>query len=442
MNQPFFSLASVIAVFLAIAACKTSKKIRQQPNVQIPSHMEEINTNPENSKTDTLMENILKKYPTYFEAIQKNKLDWKVQIIYTQIDRKADNSPSFKTHYYNYDPNSYFYPASTVKMPVAFLALQRLNELKISGVDKNTTMITGVNYSGQTPVYNEPMTHDARPTIASYIKKIFLVSDNDAYNRLYEFLGQEYINSQLHKMGYKEAEIVHRLSIILTPDENRHTNPITFFNQRGDILFNQPALVNQKKYSQRNDFMGKAYYKGTQLINEPLDFSLKNRISLGSLTDLLKSVLFPYAVPKRQRFNLTTEDYKFLRQSLSQLPAESVNPSFDTLQIWPAYVKFLLYGSEKGALPGNIRIFNKVGDAYGGLSDVAYIVDFDKKIEFMISARIYCNSDGILNDDKYDYDTIGLPFMKHLGEVIYEYELNRRRRYSPDLSELKMSYDK
>ena len=90
----------------------------------------------------------------------------------------------------------------------------------------------------------------------------------------------------------------------------------------------------------------------------------------------------------------------------------------------------------------NIRIFNKVGDAYGFLTDVAYIVDFEKKIEFMLSARIYCNADGILNDDAYDYETTGFPFMKQLGKMIYEYELARPRTVKPDLSAFKMIYDK
>jgi hypothetical protein len=129
---------------------------------------------------------------------------------------------------------------------------------------------------------------------------------------------------------------------------------------------------------------------------------------------------------------------------MSQLPTESVYPPYsaDTAAYWPAFCKFLLYGSEKGPLPPNIRIFNKVGDAYGFLTDVAYIVDFDKQIEFMLSARIYCNADGVLNDDKYDYATIGLPFMKQLGKMIYEYELNRPRAVKPDLTAFKMNYDK
>jgi hypothetical protein len=93
-------------------------------------------------------------------------------------------------------------------------------------------------------------------------------------------------------------------------------------------------------------------------------------------------------------------------------------------------------------MPKNIRIFNKEGDAYGQLLDVAYIVDFDKNIEFFLSAEIYCNQDGVINDDKYDYETIGYPFMKNLGKVIYDYEVNRKRAYYPDLSSFKLTYDK
>jgi hypothetical protein len=99
-------------------------------------------------------------------------------------------------------------------------------------------------------------------------------------------------------------------------------------------------------------------------------------------------------------------------------------------------------GSQKGAIPKNIRIFNKVGDAYGQLTDVAYIVDFEKKIEFFLSATIYCNKDGILNDDHYDYETIGFPFMKQLGQVIYHLELKRKRKIIPDLSPFIFDYHK
>jgi len=384
----------------------------------------------------------MKKYPEYFGNILQNRDSLRVQIIYTQINRSAQNKPSFTNYYFDVNDSDYFYPASTVKMPVALLALQKIHELRIPGLDKNIAMITESEYSGQSGVLNDPTSKDGKPSIAQYVKKIFLVSDNDAFNRLYEFSGQEYINIQLMKMGYKDTEIRHRLQISLTPDENSHTNPISFFDEQGNVLYRQPMQVNQQKFSERNDFVGKGYYSNGTVINHPMDFSHKNRIGLQDLHNILKSIIFPEAVPEKQKFNLSDDDYKLLYQYMSQYPAETKYPSYDTLVNRDAYCKFLYWGSDTGRLPKDIRIFNKVGDAYGFLTDVSYFVDFNKKIEFMLSATIYCNKDGILSDDKYDYDKVGYPFMKQLGRMIYQYELKRKKKFMPDLSKFKIQYDK
>jgi hypothetical protein len=127
---------------------------------------------------------------------------------------------------------------------------------------------------------------------------------------------------------------------------------------------------------------------------------------------------------------------------MSQFPGESVYPSYDSINYPDAFGKFILYGAQKEPLPKNIRIFSKEGDAYGELLDIAYVVDFDKNVEFFLSAAINCNTDGIVNDDKYAYDSLGFPFMKNLGQAIYNYELKRKRKYPPDLSIFKIDYDK
>jgi hypothetical protein len=125
---------------------------------------------------------------------------------------------------------------------------------------------------------------------------------------------------------------------------------------------------------------------------------------------------------------------------MSAYPRESAYPNYDTVNHWDAYCKFLLFGSEKGSLPPNIRVFNKVGDAYGFLTDVAYIIDTDKKVEFMLSATLLCNKDGIFNDDTYDYETVGFPFMKNIGQLIYDYELQRKRKNIPNLQSFTINY--
>ena len=391
-------------------------------------------------RTDRFLSELLAQYPQYFDSLLRHNDQWKIKIIYTQIDRKASNQPVLKHFYYNIDPKEYFYPASTVKMPAAALALQRLHELSVPGLDRNATMITEAAAPGQTPVYNDPTTADGRPTIAHYIKKIFLVSDNDAYNRLYEFLGQEYLNNSLHHMGYDSVQLVHRLSLPLTEEQNRTTNPVLFYDTAARLLYTKPLEKSRLVYQPRNNFFGKAYMNAGKVVPQPFDFSQKNRITLPDLHSILQSLIFPKSVPNKQRFKLADDDYRFLHSYMSMKPKESRFPQYDSS--YPdAYVKFLLFGGSGPIENPSLRIFNKVGDAYGFLHDIAYVVDFDKGVEFLLSASIFCASNGVINyEGSYEYKTVGLPFLKHLGEVIYQYELQRKKKHRPDLSEFKLDF--
>jgi hypothetical protein len=416
----------------SLTACRPAVKI-MTPSVEVKEAKTSF------PKTDSFLVNLLKAYPDKFDSVLNNRTQWNVQFIYTRIDRNAGNKPNLTHFYFNVNPESYYYPASTVKLPVALLALQKLNELAIPGLDKNTTMITEAAGDGQTAVYNDPTTVDGRPTIAQYIKKIFLVSDNDAFNRLYEFLGQEYINNSLHKKGYDSSQILHRLQLPLTEEQNRRTNPVAFYNPNGRLVYKKQEQYSKLVYQKRDTKMGKGFMKADSLVSEPFDFSRRNRLNIADLHSILTSVIFPASVSEKQRFNLTTEDYRFVRKYMSMKPGESTSPEYDSS--YPdAYSKFLLFGGSGKMEAPSVRIFNKEGDAYGFLTDAAYVVDQEKGIEFLLTATIYCNSDGIFNDDQYDYEILGLPFLKNLGQVIYQYELGRNRKNKPDLSEFLIDY--
>lgn len=416
----FISLLFIILAGFLYQACHPSHKIQQQP--------------------PDIIERLMKDQPEKFSDILKKRDSFRVQVIYTQIDRKKNNQPIFTDYYFNVDPTQYYYPASTVKLPTALLALERINQMEIAGLSRASSMITEAAFSLQTPVYNDPTSEDGRPTMENYIKKIFLVSDNDAFNRLYEFLGQEYINRELHAKGYIKTDIFHRLSILMTEDENRHTNPVVFYDDSSRILFSQPMLYNKNAYTARRDSIGNGYYSAGKLVKGPMNFSAKNRLPLQELHSMMRALFFPASVEKKQRFQLTEEQYRFVWRYLSQYPSEGKFPPLDSAQYWDAYGKFLYWGGDKGSLPKNFRNFSKEGDAYGFLIDGAYVVDFDRNIEFLLSAVIYCNSDGILNDDKYDYGSLGRPFMKSLGRIIYDHELKRQRTRQPDLSTFRIDY--
>jgi beta-lactamase class A len=417
----FFSVAAPIV--LLMNSCSSSQKMKKR-----------IKQGP-----DSLVQHILDQYPEQFDTLLRND-DRRIQIIYTQIDRNKNNRPKFTDYYYHVDKANYFYPASTVKLPVAALALQKLSELHKKGLDENSTMITEQSSEGQTAVYNDPTTRDGRPTVAHYIKKIFLVSDNDAFNRLYEFLGQEYINNSLHEMGYEDVQIVHRLNISLTEKQNRLTNPVRFFDTSSNLIYEQPEFNSKLVTENRTIKMGKGFISDGQLVNEPFDFASKNRLNLKDLHEILRSILFPKALPRKKRFGLRSNDYALLHRYMGMYPSESNYPGYDSSTTTDTHVKFLFYGAEPVVPMAHIRIFNKIGDAYGFLTDAAYVVDFKNNIEFMVTATIHCNSDGIYNDDHYEYDSVGYPFLKNLGRAVYDYEIKRVRKNVPDLSSFKFDW--
>jgi len=371
-----------------------------------------------------------------FEHILENMENHRVQIIYTQIDRDANNRADFINYRFRVDPEEYFYPASSIKMPMAALALEKVNDLNIKGLTRFSEMKIDSAYSGQTPAVYDSSSQSGKPSLAHYIKKIFLVSDNDAFNRLYEFVGQEEANERLHKKGYQDIRITHRLSIALTPEENRCTNPMSFYDA-DSMVYHQDLICNKTEIKSESPiFIGKGYNKDGSVIHEPMDFTRKNAIGLESLHNMLLSIIFPQNFSPNQQFNLRENDYDFLYKYMSMYPQESDYPPYGT-EYEDGYCKFMMYGGSGSTFNENIRIYNKVGEAYGFLIDVAYIVDFEKQTEFALSAVIYVNENKILNDGVYEYKTIGYPFMRDLGMLFYEYELDRKRDFRPDLSRYK-----
>jgi len=370
-----------------------------------------------------------------FGTVMQTPEEYRVQIIYTQIDRDAENRPSFKSFEYNVDPSTYFYPASTVKLPTVALALEKLNRLDRPGLKRDTTMLTLSAADYQTEAKRDKSSPTGLPSIAHYARKILLVSDNDAYNRLYEFLGQQELNESLRDKAYNNTRIVHRLEIALSKEENRWTNPVRFVNGE-ELVYEQNAVQCKVNfYGTSPELLGVAEIVEGEHLARPKDFSEKNAYGLQDQHDFVKHLVFPQSAKAQRRLNLSEEDYRFLYRYMSMYPGESGIDAYSNADKYPqGYVKFLMYGGDAEVIPPHIRIFNKVGDAYGFLTDSAYIVDFNNNVEFLLSATIYTNENQTFNDNEYEYDEIALPFLENLGLSIYELELERKRDYLPDLS--------
>lgn len=336
---------------------------------------------------------------------------------------------------YRVRPREYFYPASAVKLAAATLALEKLELLQAAtpGLNPDSPMRTDSAFAGQTCAVRDATAASGRPSVGHYLRKMLLVSDNDAFNRLYEFVGPQELNAGLRRLGLRRARLVHRLSVGDGEPGWRHTNPIRFFADTAEaqLLLIQPAgywaaPLPAARVWPASMFIGQVHLNGAgQRVPQPLDLSQKNVFSLPDLQHLLQAVLLPETVPSGQRPRLTPTNYARLREALGQLPPQSSSPRYDSLAYPGTYAKYLLGGGGLACLPPGVRVYNKIGQAYGFLIDNAYVVDATRGVEFLLAAVLYVNADGVLNDDNYDYDTVGLPFLRELGRRVYEAEVRR-----------------
>src|SRR5258708_40302218 len=143
-------------------------------------------------------------------------------------------------------------------------------------------------------------------------------SDNDAYNRLYEFMGQRSANEILQQKGYM-IRFLHRFDRALTPDENRHTEAIRFV-RNDSVVYQQPMLINDSIPKRETILKGIAHIRNDTLVPLPFDFGYKNFFPLTDQQHLLKALLFPETVEAKGTFNITEENRNFILRYMSHFP--------------------------------------------------------------------------------------------------------------------------
>ena len=357
-------------------------------------------------KIDNPIAHVLQSDNTKFKRVADSLDQYEVQIKFTQIERIKD-SVIFKDYDIQVDAKKYFYPASTVKFPIALLALEQLNQ--IDSLDEDTRF------------YVEGDTIET--TFATEVSKIFAVSDNHANNRMVEFLGQDAINQRLKEKGITPGRIAHRLSTD-NADEITTKPLVVYLNDSTTTTLEGTINTSPKPLKIDNIEKGIGFFAEDSLMSGPFSFALKNYYPIAAQHAVLKRIVFPEVFSENERFDLSNEQRELVLEAMSTLPKAV---GYDPVEYYDSYVKFFLFGDTKEDMPAHIKIFNKVGYAYGTLTDCAYILDTKNKVEFLLTATILVNKDGIFNDNVYEYDDIGIPFLAELGREIYNYELNRKK---------------
>ncbi len=359
--------------------------------------------------TDSIQSIIDKDTSLVIREVFSHPEDYKLKVILTQITTDKKGKKHQTTWSFRDTVKEYFYPASIAKIPLALSTLQFINERKGITKDLSDFLIDSSSYIKERPIYSD-------------LLLMLSASDNLAFNRLYNMVGSKYLNISLMKKGYLDTYLIHRFE---RGEPNYHQTALpvkvvtakackTTFEHPKDTMY---CLI---RHAMQDSLIGVAYFQGDSLIPKPKSFRYYNFVDIRDVHDMMISLKYP-KLSNNKSFNLSDWQRQIMIKDLSTSPLHINTAEYsDTAIFHQNYLRFILFGRDKNISYPNIQYFNKSAMAYGFLGDCCYLNDTKNKVEFFLSIYIYVNKDEILNDDKYDYDSIGLPFMKRLGEIIYQ----------------------
>ena len=349
----------------------------------------------------------------FLKEIIKDKEDYEIQVLLTKIDQ-YNSQVDFQEYKYQLDDNKYFYPASTIKLPIVVLTLKKINELRSKGSEITLKSKITLNYKDD---YSELVIRDSITSFQNLIADVFLVSDNSASNILIDFIGYNYFNHEMENAGFDKTYLNHKF------------NPDPYVNstwQISDLDNNIISSINDNqkiiKADEKTNGLEKGerrYFKG-EILDESLNFSEKNRSSITDMHNLIKYIFYPEIFDSINTFNLNVEDYDFLRYWMSRFTYEDIGEKFiGDENFFETYNKFFIHGDEQSVSNEQIRVYNKIGQAYGTSIDNGLIKNYQDNVEFILTATIYTNKNKVINDNLYEYDDLAVPFLAKLSRAIY-----------------------
>ena len=368
----------------------------------------------------------LERRPTTAKVLER-RADFRLQILVTEVADDGDGQPRTRTHELGRDAE-YVYPASAIKLFGAIAAVQRLEELQRARpeLSLDTPLAFEPLFDGEAAWREDASNLDGRAvTLRHEVRKLFLVSDNAAYNRCFEYAGRDELHAMCAAAGLGSVRAIHRLSVARTEEQNRQAPRILWRDAAGEwreLLAARTGALAFEPLRMRGFEVGDRWARDNgEIVDKPMDFSRKNRVALGDLQAGLALLVDPRLGPQGSRgWSLGDEHRAFLLATAAEDPARSSNPRYESKDTTAERYKFMLKGLSKHVPRESLLYANKIGRAYGFSTENAWVRDTRSGKAFLATATLYTNADGTLNDNRYEYEQVADPFFEELGDLLGE----------------------
>jgi hypothetical protein len=319
--------------------------------------------------------------------------------------------------------NQYYYPASLVKLPVALLALEKMNRKNIS---LNDRIVINDDFECGSVKFVE-LSRRTNIDFKQIFEELLIVSDNDFYNTLYHFITPKEINDRLQELGFTGTRIYKAFTGCHWHDQ-LETNSYSVLNREGDTVYTQPysvldsnEILNAYNYTSSRLFGLKHENEEGKIVLGPYDLNYSLEIPLEEIHEMLQRLVFPERYPVAKRWNLKWEDRKFIQRCLSKYPNELNSTHRPIVKKWPK-TKYKYILSKELNSNHDYRTQSKLGLSYGFSSETCFFNDYEN-VQFFLSVSLYTNRNNIVNDGDYEYEPVAKPFMSALSKMLIEYQL-------------------
>ncbi|WP_428389320.1 serine hydrolase [Mucisphaera sp.] len=348
----------------------------------------------------------------------------RVQILVSEVIEDPEGPPTLRRYRYRVDAE-YVYPASTIKLAgcvAALIELQRLQAESGLALTADTPLVLYPRREdGMVRVRDDSNVDNGTITLRQEIRKTCFVSSNEAYNRLYDFVGRDRLNQILWEAGLESFRLHHRLSDPGDEAYHRFTPQVDMvLDQRAYSVGPRTAVVSLPLAGVRGGLLlGERHVnEAGALVEEPFDFSDKNWVSMEDLQDLVVMVTRPEIELGKPGLGLSGQHRTLMLSAMSQDPLESSNPVYSSSRYAPgSFDSYVVDGIAKVVPRPAVVAFDKSGTAYGYRLDTGYYLDRSTGASFYLTVAVYNNPNGTINDDTYGYEAANR-FHETLGERV------------------------
>lgn len=355
--------------------------------------------------------------------LMKEPARHRLQVLVTVILPDGAKGSRTSEHGYRVDAE-YVYPASAIKTFASVAALRKLDALRKAGhpVGLDTPLAFCASARGRGCKTKDASNVEGGViTLGHEIRKMQLVSNNFAFNRLYELVGHREINEDLWALGFSSLRMHHRLYGGTDPVVQR-TTPRVELRPPGEARVVVPARVSDLELPPTPATelrIGVGYIDDAtrSRVDEPMDFSSRNYVSIRDLHRLTLALARP-ELPGVPQLGLDPDDREFLLSAMTEDPLQSKNPVYTNEHDSGLRYHTMIKGMMRVMPLERIRYVGKAGKAYGFHLDNAYVEDVKSGRAMAVTVVGYANANGVLNDDAYEYDTVTRPLLLGLGELL------------------------